>query len=184
MPPIVSGLRVLLLFLGISFCYSQFMTTDEKFMQLAIQEALKAKTEGEFPFGSVIIRNGEVIAQNHSREATLKNVTAHSELQTVSEACVALGRTDLSGCTMYCSAEPCTMCASAMLQARITRFVIGAQRNDLSNIMRPRKIGIEALISDSSYQPELTVGVLRKEALDVFSGVERNNIASQAKRLR
>ena len=103
------------------------MNTDERWMEVAIQEAKKAKQAGELPFGAVIVCDSKEIVKNYSREKALANVAAHAELQTVHDACKAVGSGDLSNCTIYCSNEPCIMCATAMFQADIPRELLVLQ---------------------------------------------------------
>ena len=140
---------------------------DERFMVQAIAEAERGQRVGNLPFGAVVVRAGLVVGRGHSQEVTNRDVTAHVEMQAISEACQRLGR-ELSQCTIYCSGEPCNMCASAILHAKVTRIVIGASRADLPSIFRQRQIGITALADDSSYAPEIVWGVLREEAIKLF----------------
>src|SRR5438128_1037783 len=97
---------------------------DERFMDQAIKLAKSAKSSGNFPFGAVIVKGGEVISSGQCQEVTEHNVTKHAELIAVSRACSKLKTVDLSGCTLYASGEPCNMCASAAFQADIARVVI------------------------------------------------------------
>ncbi|NND64367.1 MAG: nucleoside deaminase, partial [Gammaproteobacteria bacterium] len=123
---------------------------DEVHMNAALAQAKQAKTAGELPFGAVVVCDGKVIAQNRCRESHEKTVAAHAELQAVNDACRALKTTDLKDCTIYCTNEPCLMCASAIFQANVKRIVIGALRDDFPDILRPRKLRIEDLASDLS----------------------------------
>jgi tRNA(adenine34) deaminase len=142
-------------------------------MQLAIEEARDAKQAGELPIGAVITCKGEVIARNRCREATKKTVLAHAELQALNDACKVLGSTDLSECVIYCSNEPCLMCAAAIFQAKIARIVIGAARSDLPHLLRDRKFRIEHLAEDSGYSIEIIRGVLKEKVLGLFADIRR-----------
>jgi tRNA(adenine34) deaminase len=144
---------------------------DEKYMQLAIDQAVLARTNGDMPFGSVIVRGDEVVAAMQNGEHLRGDVTAHAELMAVSEASKALGRRDLSDCTIYSSVEPCPMCAAAIFQSNMTRVVFGAYRDDLSHLFRRRKIRIAHLADDWESKPEVIGGVLREEALLTFDGI-------------
>ncbi len=141
---------------------------DERFMLQAIAEAERGQRVGNLPFGAVVVRAGLVVGRGHSQEMTRRDVTAHAELQALSEACQRLGR-DLEQATIYCSCEPCTMCASAILHAKIGRIVIGSSRADLPQIFRERKIGVDQLLADAGYQPKLVRGVLRNQASQLFA---------------
>lgn len=143
---------------------------DLKWMQEAINEALAAKAEANLPFAAVVVKDGQMIGKSHSREHTLSDVTAHAEIEAVSQANRAHGL-DLTGCTIYCIGEPCTMCASAILQAKISRIVIATTRDELEQIMRPRKIRLQQLADDSAYKPEVVAGILKAEVLDLFSDI-------------
>lgn len=99
---------------------------DERYMLLAIEEAKIAASEDEVPVGAVIVKDGEVIARDHNRIEGLGLSSAHAELVAIEKAEKALGTKWLSGTTMYVTLEPCSMCAGAMVLARIDRLVIGA----------------------------------------------------------
>jgi tRNA(Arg) A34 adenosine deaminase TadA len=149
------------------------MDTDQRFMELAIAEARQAKQAGELPIGAVVASRSGVIARNRCREAAQKTVLAHAELQALDDACKLLASTDLSDCTIYCSNEPCLMCAAAIFQAKIARIVIGAARSDLPHLMRDRKFRIEHLAEDSGYTIEIVRGVLKEEVLGLFAGIRK-----------
>ena len=144
---------------------------DERFMLQAIAEAERGKRVGNLPFGAVVVRAGLIVGRGHSREVTNRDVTAHAELQAISEACQRLGR-DLEQCTIYASGEPCNMCASAILHAKIGRIVISSSRADLPHIFRARQIGIDDLARDSSYQPDIVRGVLREASGKLFNDLQ------------
>lgn len=99
---------------------------DEKFMRMALAEALAAKDAGEIPVGAVIVCRGRVISRGHNLTETLCDVTAHAEMQAVTSAANTLGGKYLTGCTLYVTVEPCTMCAGAIGWAQIGRVVYGA----------------------------------------------------------
>ena len=97
------------------------------FMRMALQEAEAAAEENEVPVGAVIV-HGErrVIASDHNRREQLRDPTAHAEMLAITQAAEALGSWRLDDCTLYITLEPCPMCAGAILQARISRVVYGA----------------------------------------------------------
>ena len=99
---------------------------DERFMQLALEEARRAAAEGEVPIGAVVVCGGEVVARAHNRRETDADPSAHAEFSAMLEASRALGRWRLTGCTVYVTLEPCLMCAGLMVNARIDRCVFGA----------------------------------------------------------
>lgn len=99
---------------------------DERFMNMALQEAEAAYEEGEIPVGAVIVSNGRVIARGHNLTETLHDVTAHAEMIALTAACNNLGGKYLPKCTIYVTVEPCTMCAGALGWSQIGRIVYGA----------------------------------------------------------
>ena len=98
----------------------------EKYMRIALDEAGKAMGLGEVPVGACIVRECKVIAKAGNRRETDNDPTAHAELLVIQEASKALGKWRLSDCTLYVSLEPCTMCAGAIVQARLGSLVFGA----------------------------------------------------------
>jgi len=102
-----------------------YMDVDEPFMNLALAEAKKAEASGEVPVGAVIVVEGAVIARAFNQPIGLSDPTAHAEIAALREACRGVGNYRLSGATMYCTVEPCMMCAGAMIHARLSRLVFG-----------------------------------------------------------
>jgi len=101
------------------------MDVDEPFMDLALAEAQKAESAGEVPVGAVIVADGVVIARGFNQPISLNDPTAHAEIAAIREACRKSGNYRLSNATMYCTVEPCMMCAGAMIHARLARLVFG-----------------------------------------------------------
>ena len=97
----------------------------ERYMRLALEEARLAFDEGEVPVGAVLVRNGEVIARAHNRVEQTGDATAHAELLCLREAMERLGPR-LTDCTLYVTLEPCSMCAGACVNAKLSRLVYGA----------------------------------------------------------
>jgi tRNA(adenine34) deaminase len=96
------------------------------FMDLALEQAENAGKAGEVPIGCVIVRDGAVIARAGNRTLTDRDPTAHAEVLALREAARALGSERLTGCDLYVTLEPCTMCAAAISFARIRRLYFGA----------------------------------------------------------
>ena len=105
---------------------SQQQKTDEQWMRRAIAEAEAAFRDGEIPVGAVVVANNRLIASAHNLTETLTDVTAHAEMQAITMAANTLGGKYLTGCTLYVTVEPCTMCAGAIGWAQVERVVYGA----------------------------------------------------------
>lgn len=99
---------------------------DERFMQMALDEAQVAYEAGEIPIGAVVVCKDRVISRAHNLTETLCDVTAHAEMQAITAAANTLGGKYLKDCTLYVTIEPCTMCAGAIGWAQIPRIVYGA----------------------------------------------------------
>ena len=99
---------------------------DERFMQWAINEATAAREEGEVPVGAVVVRAGRAIGRGYNQREKLQDPTAHAEMIALTAAAAEVGSWRLEGCTLYATLEPCTMCAGAIVLARIERLVFGA----------------------------------------------------------
>ena len=102
------------------------MTDDEKWMSLAIKQAVKAEKVGEVPIGAVLVKDELLIAKAHNQPITKNDATAHAEIQLLRNAGKKLQNYRLTGSTLYVTLEPCAMCFGAMIHARVKRIVFGA----------------------------------------------------------
>jgi len=100
---------------------------DEIFMMEAIRQALKASAADEVPVGAVIVYERKIIAKAHNQIETLKDPTAHAEMIAITQATNYLSSKWLRECTLYVTIEPCSMCAGALVLARIARVCFGAK---------------------------------------------------------
>lgn len=96
-----------------------------KYMIEALEEAKKAAEEGEVPIGAIIVKDGEIVGRGHNRVENLKDPTEHAEMSAIRMAADTLGGWRLLGCEMYVTAEPCSMCAGAIVWSRIEKLYIG-----------------------------------------------------------
>ena len=96
-----------------------------QYMREALLLAQRAYDMGEVPVGAVIVRNGEIIASGHNLTETSKDPTMHAEMIAIRHAAAALGGWRLTGCSMYVTCEPCTMCAGALVWSRMEELYIG-----------------------------------------------------------
>lgn len=102
------------------------MFNDLHFMRLALAEARASADAGEVPIGAVLVRNDAVLARAGNRTIRDNDPTAHAEIVVLREAAHLLGNYRLAGTTLYVTLEPCSMCAGAIIQARIPRLVYAA----------------------------------------------------------
>ncbi|HEX9595054.1 MAG TPA: nucleoside deaminase [Candidatus Saccharimonadales bacterium] len=154
----------------------------EKYMQLAIQVAVKSAEDGDYAHGAVIISDDEVISTGYE---TLKSandpVNGHAEIDAIRKACAKLGQPYLQGCVMYSTAEPCPMCMSAAIWAKIDTVVFGITRDDMiaemDRLKRSsngkftwRQIAIPAdyIIKHGEPKVNLVPGFMREECLKLF----------------
>lgn len=139
-----------------------------KYMRKAISLAKKSVEKGGGPFGAVIVRDGEIVAQGSNCVTLHNDPTAHAEVSAIRKACKKLGTFDLTGCEIYTSCEPCPMCLSAIYWAHIDKIYYGCTKDDAKEIgfddsfiydqidLKPEKRSIPA------------VNILQSEALTAF----------------
>jgi tRNA(adenine34) deaminase len=101
------------------------------FLNIAREEAILAMHKGEIPVGAVIVKNGVIIGKAHNLKETLNDSTAHAEILAIKEAAKYIGDWRLNGAEMYVTLEPCPMCASAIVQSRISKVYIGTFNKDM-----------------------------------------------------
>lgn len=138
---------------------------DVTWMRHALDEARRATEHGDVPVGAVAVLDGAIIARAHNRREIDGDPTAHAELLAIREASRVIGHWRLEGVTLYCTLEPCAMCAGAMILARLPRLVVGAP---------DPKAGAGGSVMDLLAHPalnhrvEVTRGVLADEAADLL----------------
>ena len=153
-----------------------FSREDLKYMKAALKQAEKAIVLGEVPIGAVIVYEGKIIGRGYNRRNTDKTTLAHAEITCIKKACKKIGDWRLEGCTLYCTLEPCQMCAGAIIQSRIDRVVIGTTSpksgcgGTLLNILQN---------PDFNHQADVLYGVLREECTEIlqrfFKDLRRRN---------
>lgn len=138
----------------------------ERWMRLALEEARAAAAIGEVPVGAVVVRDGHPVGRGHNLTRRWGDPTAHAEMLAIRQALATLGTDRLVGCVLYCTLEPCAMCAGAMVLARLDALVFGA---------RDAKAGAAGSVHDLVRSPwlnhRLTVvsGVLGDECGELLS---------------
>ena len=102
------------------------MNEDEKWMSLALEQAVKAEEDGEVPVGAILVKDGLVVARAHNQPISTNDATAHAEIQLLRAAGRKLKNYRLTGTSLYVTLEPCAMCLGAIMHARVERVVFGA----------------------------------------------------------
>ena len=147
------------------------MTQEEKYMKEAIRQAKKAAAVGDVPIGCVIVHEDKIIARAYNQRNKKKTTLAHAELLAIQKASKKLEDWRLEECTMYITLEPCQMCAGAIVQARITRAVMGSMNakagcaGSVLNILQ---------MEEFNHQVEVTRGVLQEECSRMLSDFFKN----------
>lgn len=138
---------------------------DERFMRMALDEA----RQGDFPFGTVIVRDGEVLARGFNSGHRDDDPTAHGEMNAIRAFLADYGSAALQGTTLYTSGEPCAMCTGAIIWCGIGRVVYAASVEELATKIGQIMISSEEIVARESFAPvEITGGVLAEEALALF----------------
>ena len=141
------------------------MDKNKEFMAEALKEAALAAEMGEVPIGAVIVRGDEIIAAAHNLVETSKDPTAHAEMLAIRQAVARLGGWRLTGCHMYVTVEPCSMCAGAIVWARIEKLFIGTDDpkggacGSIFNIPQEKKL---------NHYTEIETGLLREECSEIM----------------
>jgi tRNA(adenine34) deaminase len=130
-------------------------------MREALAQAREAEEAGEVPVGCVVVADGEVIGQAWNSPIGLLDPTAHAEMLALRQAAIALSSWRLTGATLYCTLEPCAMCAGALVAARIQTLVFGARDLRFGGVRSKFQIADSPLLN---HRVEVVEGVLGAEA--------------------
>ena len=144
------------------------MLSHNDYMQIALAEAKNA--QNDIPVAAIIVKNGEIISKAHNQKEFLKDVTAHAEILAIKEAGKKYNNWRLDNCIMYVTLEPCPMCATAIINSRISEVYFGAYDNlygALGSILDLRK----------QFNSDLKVqgGILEQECSSLLKSFWRNN---------
>jgi tRNA(adenine34) deaminase len=147
---------------------------DERFMRVAIREAIAAEEEGDVPIGAVIVKDGQIVGKAHNQREILQDPTAHAEMIALTQAAEKMGSWRLEGCTIYVTLEPCPMCAGALVLGRVARLVYGCDDpkagacGTLYDIVRDARL---------NHRLEVRKGVLAEDCAALLSGFFRRRRA-------
>jgi tRNA(adenine34) deaminase len=139
------------------------MTTDEEFMREALQLADQSADEGEVPVGAVVVMSGAIVGRGSNSPIAHSDPTAHAEILAIRQAAAHLGNYRLTGATLYCTLEPCVMCAGALVAARIQRLVFGARDLRFGGVRSKFQVADSALLN---HRVEVVEGVLAVECVE------------------
>ncbi|HSB07146.1 MAG TPA: tRNA adenosine(34) deaminase TadA [Thermodesulfobacteriota bacterium] len=138
---------------------------DELYMRLALEEAEKAGQNGEVPVGAILVKGEQILARDHNRCIEHNDPTAHAEILVLRKAGEALRNYRLNDTIIYVTAEPCPMCASAMVHGRVSRLVFGTLEAKFGAVESKFRF-----LDDSSlnHRVEVEGGILEKECAEVL----------------
>jgi tRNA(adenine34) deaminase len=108
------------------FINQELASDDELWMEEALRSAQRALEAGEVPVGAVVVHQGRIVGRGWNRNITDHDPSAHAEVMALRDAGAGVGNHRLTGCDLFVTIEPCAMCASAMVHARIKRLIYGA----------------------------------------------------------
>lgn len=140
--------------------YPEGLSNDEKYMQMAIDQAFIAEENGDVPIGCVIVYENRVIAKAYNQREQLHDPTAHAEIIALTQAAEAVGNWRLHGCTIYVTLEPCPMCAGALVLGRLDRLVYGTDDPKTGAVR-----SLYTIVQDDrlNHRLEVTAGVLAED---------------------
>ena len=143
---------------------------DLYYMDEALALAREAAAEGEVPVGCVIVRGSEIVGRGRNRREKDKSALAHAEIEAIAEACRNLGGWRLWECTLYVTLEPCSMCAGAILNARIPRVVYGASDSKFGAVRSVCSLFDMAF----NHHPQVEAGIREAEAAALMTEFFQN----------
>ena len=150
---------------GLAATSGPVLPEDEQFMRMALDDARR----GDFPFGTVIVRDNKVIARGRNQGISKDDPTAHGEMEAIRSCLAEHGSKVLVGSTLYTSGEPCAMCMGAIIWCHIGRLVFAATVEQLSTKIEQIMISTADLAARETFAPiSITGGVLAAEEMALF----------------
>lgn len=141
---------------------------NETFMRRAIRISIDNINQNGGPFGAVIVKDGQIVAESGNRVTENLDPTAHAEIMAIRQACEKLKTFDLSGCEIYSSCEPCPMCLSAIYWARLDALYFANTKEDAKRIDFDDSFIYEQIPLSIEKRSILTSQHLHEEALEAF----------------
>jgi len=140
---------------------------NEEYMREALRLAREGAASGEVPVGAVVVAGGEIVGRGSNSPIARNDPTAHAEILALREAAGRIGNYRLEGATLYCTLEPCVMCAGALVTARIARLVFGARDLRFGGVRSKFQIADSDLLN---HRVEIVEGVLAAECVELLRG--------------
>jgi tRNA(adenine34) deaminase len=138
---------------------------DERFMFEALRLAREGAEAGEVPVGAVLVIEGEIAGRASNAPVARHDPTAHAEILAIREASARIGNYRLAGSTLYCTLEPCVMCAGALVAARVKRLVFGARDLRFGGVRSKFQVADSEMLN---HRVEVVEGVLAVECVELL----------------
>jgi tRNA(adenine34) deaminase len=138
---------------------------DEQFMREALALARGGAGAGEVPVGAVVVMAGRIVGRGSNAPVAQTDPTAHAEILAIREAALRTGNYRLTGATLYCTLEPCVMCAGALVAARVGRLVFGARDLRFGGVRSKFRVADSELLN---HHVEIVEGVLAVECVELL----------------
>lgn len=142
--------------------------TKEELMQRAIELSINSVRNGGGPFGAVIAREGEIIAEGSNGVTIYNDPTAHAEVTAIRKACEKLGTFELKGCEIYTSCEPCPMCLGAIYWAHLDKIYYANDRKDAADIGFDDDFIYQEIEVKPQYRKKPSEILMREDGLEAF----------------
>ncbi|MGB7760394.1 MAG: tRNA adenosine(34) deaminase TadA [Bryobacteraceae bacterium] len=140
---------------------------DERYMREALELAARGAARGEVPVGAVVVVGGAIVGRGWNCPIERRDPTAHAEIIALREAAAAAGNYRLTGATLYCTLEPCVMCAGALVTARVERLVFGTRDLRFGGVRSKFRIADSGTLN---HTVEVVEGVLAVECVELLRG--------------
>ena len=142
--------------------------TKEELMRKAIELSIESVRNGGGPFGAIIARKGEIIAEGSNGVTIYNDPTAHAEVTAIRKACEKLGTFDLTGCEIYTSCEPCPMCLGAIYWSHLDKIYYANHRKDAADIGFDDDFIYQEIEVKPQYRKKPSEILMREEGLEAF----------------
>ena len=149
------------------------MTADEEMMRQCLDLARVALEKGDSPVGSLIVKNGRIVARGIEAVKARSDPTAHAEIEALRSACERLRTLDLSGSVLYTNVEPCWMCSYAIRQTQIARVVFGFRNEKVGGLSSKFRVLVDDALK--SPLPEIEAEILHEESRLLLVEYRRRN---------